>query len=397
MIVRKTKANNINDALKLIKTTGCDEYVHDKLASKMLSGVIIIDGINNKAANILKQDALSCGADAVISSDISKFKPGKSRAVICATLNQADKLSDKLKEQPFGLKELSLKIREINKKQKKRKILCGKKKIILNDKTLVMGIINLSPDSFFGNGIKDTEEAVNAACEMEKDGADIIDVGAESTRPGSEPVSVKEEILRITKFLKIFTKRTKLPISVDTYKPEVANAAMQEGANIINDIYALTYNKSKMAEVAARHNAGVVLMHMQGTPATMQKNIKYEDLILEIFRFLSQRADFALQKGIKKESIILDPGIGFGKTVEDNLLIIKKLEDFKSLNYPLLMGISNKSFLAKVADISELKERLIPSLTASALSVINGADIIRVHNVKETVLSLKVVEALRRI
>lgn len=397
MIVRKIKADNITDALKIIKTTGCDQYVHYKLAEKMLSGVIVIDDIDNKAANILKQDALSCGADAVISSDVSKFKSGKSRAVICATLNQTNKLSYKLKEQPFGLKELSLKIKEINKEQNKRKILCGKKKIVLNGKAIVMGIVNLSPDSFFGNGIQDAETAARTAFDMEKDGADIIDVGAESTRPGSKPVSVKEEISRITKFLKIFAKKTKLPISVDTYKPEVANAAMQEGAHIINDIYALTYNKSKMAEVAAKHNAGVVLMHMQGTPATMQKNIKYKDLILEIFQFLSQRVDFALKSGIKKESIILDPGIGFGKTVEDNLLIIKKLADFKSLNYPLLMGISNKSFLAKVADVSELKERLIPSLTASAISAVNGADIIRVHNVKETVLSLKVVEALRRI
>jgi dihydropteroate synthase len=184
---------------------------------------------------------------------------------------------------------------------------------------------------------------------------------------------------------------------VDTYKPEVAKAAMEEGAHIINDIYALQYDRSKMAEVAAKYNAGVILMHMKGTPSTMQKNIKYKDVISDIFNFLHERADFALQNGIKKESIILDPGIGFGKTVEDNLLIIKKLAEFKSLNYPLLIGISNKSFLAKVAGVSELPERIIPSITASAFAAVNGADIIRVHNVKETVLSLKVVDALRRI
>jgi dihydropteroate synthase len=232
---------------------------------------------------------------------------------------------------------------------------------------------------------------------MEENGADIIDVGAESTRPGSEPVPVKEEISRITKFLKVFLKKTGLPVSVDTYKPEVAKAAMEEGAHVINDIYALQYDRSKMAEVVAKYNAGVILMHMKGTPSTMQKNIKYKDVISDIFNFLHERADFALQNGIKKESIILDPGIGFGKTVEDNLLIIKKLAEFKSLNYPLLIGISNKSFLAKVAGVSELPERIIPSITASAFAAVNGADIIRVHNVKETVLSLKVVDALRRI
>lgn len=397
MIVRKIKPESSRDALKIIKTTGCDAYVYNKLAEKMLESVIVVDDIDNRAANILKQDALSCGADAVISSGVSKFEAGKSRAVICATLSQAKKLAFKLKEQPFGLKELSFKIKEINKEQDKRIILCRNKKIKLHGKTPVMGIINLSPDSFFGNGIKETGAAVKAAQDMEENGADIIDVGAESTRPGSEPVPVKEEISRITKFLKVFLKKTGLPVSVDTYKPEVAKAAMEEGAHIINDIYALQYDRSKMAEVAAKYSAGVILMHMKGTPSTMQKNIKYKDVISDIFNFLHERADFALQNGIKKESIILDPGIGFGKTVEDNLLIIKKLAEFKSLNYPLLIGISNKSFLAKVAGVSELPERIIPSITASAFAAVNGADIIRVHNVKETVLSLKVVDALRRI
>lgn len=397
MIVRKTKADNIYEALKIIKSAECDEYVHNKLAEKMLENIIVIDDIDNRAANILKQEALSCGADLVVNSNVSRFKSGKSRAVLCATINQTNKLISKLKEQPFGLKELSIKIQDVNKEQSKRVIVCGKKKIVLNDKNLVMGIVNLSPDSFFGNGINEANIAAHTAEDMEEYGADIIDVGAESTKPGSSPISAKEEIARITKFLKIFSKKTKLPISIDTYKPEVAKVALNEGASIINDIYALRYDKSKMAEVVAKHQAGVILMHMQGTPATMQKNIKYKDIILDIFKFLSDRVDFALQSGIKKESIILDPGIGFGKTVEDNLLIIKKLIEFKSLNYPLLIGISNKSFLAKVANVTELKERLIASTTACVNAVINGADIIRVHNVQETIQSLKVVNAIRRI
>ncbi|MBR3627531.1 MAG: dihydropteroate synthase [Elusimicrobia bacterium] len=395
MIVKKVKAENIKDAVKIVASSKCDEYVYEKLAKKILADSFIVEDIDNRAANILKQEAISCDCDVAVSKDISLFKKGKSNIVICANQNQIEKLILKIQEQPFGLKILSKQISDINSFQLKQ-IICANKKISLN-KTLVMGIINLSPDSFFKNGIEDISVAAETALKMQKEGADIIDVGAESTRPGSKPVPVKEEMTKIKNFLKMFRKKSKLPISVDTYKPEVAQVALDEGADIINDIYALRYKNKEMVKIVAKNKAAVILMHMKKNPLTMQQNIRYNNILSDIFNFLSKQMDIALDNGIKKESIIVDPGIGFGKTVEHNLLIIKRLFDFKSLNVPVLMALSNKSFLAKVLGTEDFNERHLATAIANMVSVMNGADILRVHNVKETVNALKVVNSIRGI
>ncbi len=405
MLVRKIKTDNLRDAVEIIAKTKCDEYVHKKLAKKMLQGSFIVDGIDNRGANILKQEALSCGCDAAVSKDVSMFEKGISSVVICATEYQSEKLILKLKEQPFGLKNLAEKLIELNSTKEQKYIVCANRKISLKNKPLVMGIVNLSEDSFFGNGISDISKAVETAEQMQRDGADIIDVGAESTRPGSTPVNVKDEISKITKFLKLAAKKIKILISIDTYKPEAAEAALSEGADIINDIYALRYpiedckqrTTNKMAEVIAKHKAAAVLMHMLKNPLTMQQNIKYNDTLSDICEFLAERADFAVECGIKKEAIIIDPGIGFGKTVEDNLLIIKRLAEFKSLGYPVLAGISNKSFIAKVIENEDLKERFSANITANILAAANGADILRVHNVKEIKQSLKLFNAVAKV
>ena len=267
MIVKKVKAETIEDAVKIVASSKCDEYVYEKLAKKIVANSFIVEDIDNRAANILKQEAISCGCDVAVSKDISLFKKGKSNIVVCANQNQIEKLSAKIKEQPFGLKLLSEQLTDINTYQLKQ-IVCANKKISLN-KTLVMGIINLSPDSFFKNGIEDISIAVETALHMQKDGADIIDVGAESTRPGSRPVPVKEETTKIKNFLKLFRKKSKIPISVDTYKPEVAQVALDEGADIINDIYALRYKNKQMAKIVAKNKAAVILMHMKKNPLTI--------------------------------------------------------------------------------------------------------------------------------
>ena len=392
MKVRKLKIENLEDAKKIIINSNCDKCVYDKFSKKIISEPFIVENIDNRAANILKQEAISCGADVAVSKEVSLFKKGKSTVVICANKNQIEKISLKIKEQPFGLKDLSKKIIEINSTQLKQMV-CSTKKISLKNKPLVMGIINLSPDSFFKNGIEDETLACEVAQEMQNYGADIIDVGAESTRPGSKPIAVREEVKKIKTFLKIFRKKSSIPVSIDTYKSEVAEVALGEGADIINDIYALRYSKN-MAKVISKNKAAVVLMHMRKTPFTMQKDIKYNNVISEIFNFLDKQIEFALENGIKKDSIIVDPGIGFGKTVENNSLVIKRLFEFKSLNVPLLVGLSNKSFLAKIIDDVDLDERLIATIVADMISVLNGADILRVHNVKETKKSLKIIKAL---
>jgi len=395
MIVKKTKTDNIKDAMKIIASSKCDEYVYKKLAKKIVGNSFVVENIDNRAANILKQEAISCGCDVAVNKNISLFKKGNSDIVICANTNQIEKLTLKIKEQPFGLKSLSQKINDINSFQLKQ-IVCADKKIALN-KTLVMGIINLSPDSFFQNGIDDETVAVEKALQMQKDGADIIDVGAESTRPGSNPVPVKFETEKIRKFLKLFRKKSKMPVSVDTYKPEVAHIALNEGADIINDIYALRYKNKEMVKVVAKNKAAVILMHMKKNPLTMQQNIRYNNMLSTVFNFLSEQIDFALDNGIKKESVIVDPGIGFGKTVDDNLLILKRLFEFKSLNVPLLIGLSNKSFLAEVIGTKKLDERPSATLAANIISVINGADIVRVHDVKETKKAIKVFEKIKEL
>ncbi|WP_413853473.1 dihydropteroate synthase [Candidatus Ruminimicrobium bovinum] len=395
MIVKKIKADTIKDAIKIIASSKCDEYVYEKLAKKIVGNSFVVENIDNRAANVLKQEAISCGCDVAVSKDVSLFKKGKSNIVICANTNQIEKLILKINGQPFGLKLLAQKINDINSFQLKQ-IVCANKKISLH-KTLVTGIINLSPDSFFQNGIEDESFAAETALQMQKDGADIIDVGAESTRPGSKPVSVKFETEKIKKFLKLFRKKSKMPVSVDTYKPEVARVALAEGADIINDIYALRYKNKEMAKVVAKNNAAVVLMHMKKNPLTMQQNIRYNNTLNTIFNFLSEQINFALDSGIKKESIIIDPGIGFGKTVADNLLIIKRLFEFKALNVPLLIGLSNKSFLGEIIGTKNLDERPAATIAANIISVINGADIVRVHDVKETKKTLNVLERIKEI
>ncbi len=399
MIIRKIKVDNINDAKKIVASSKCDEYVYDKLAGKMLQSSFIIEDIDNRSANILKQDALSCGCDVAVTKDISLFKKGFSNAILCANKYQAEKLALKIKEQPFGLKEISKKILELLPEDRERKIFCANRKIVLKNTPLVMGIINLSENSFFGNGFSDGKQAVEAAVDMQKQGADIIDIGAESTRPGSRPVDVKEEILKVKSFLKNARKKIKVPISVDTYKPDVANVALGEGADIINDIYALRYNKTKlsMAKVIAKNKAAVVLMHMLRTPLTMQQSIKYNNAVSDIFKFLQKQSEYAVENGIREEAIIVDPGIGFGKTGENNLEIINRLAEFKSLRYPVLIGLSNKSFLAKVIKNENHAERFSANIAANVLAAANGADILRVHDVKEIKQSLKILNAIRGI
>lgn len=248
------------------------------------------------------------------------------------------------------------------------------------ERSYVMGILNVTPDSFSdGGSYFEPEAALKHAVEMMEEGADIIDIGGESTRPGSEPVPVDEELKRVIPVLnKIVQINKNIVISVDTNKSQVAEAALQSGASIINDISGLTFD-SRMVDVVKKYNAGLILMHIKGKPKNMQDNPQYEYLVDEIYDFLHYQADFARKNGIK--NIIIDPGIGFGKTVENNFEIIKRIEDFKTLGYPLLIGVSRKSFLGKTFDL-EVYERDNVSSIAEALALKNGAKIIRTHNVK---------------
>jgi dihydropteroate synthase len=217
---------------------------------------------------------------------------------------------------------------------------------------------------------------------MAEEGADIIDVGGESTRPGSDPATIEEELSRVIPVIEALSKELDIPVSIDTYKSEVAKKALEAGAEMINDISALRFDP-KMKEVAAEYKVPIVLMHIKGTPKNMQENPYYEDVIKEITEYLKESIQMAKNGGVQEENIIIDPGIGFGKRLEDNLNILKNLIKFSILNCPILVGPSRKSFIGKILDLS-VEERLEGSLAALAVSIMNGANIVRVHDVKES-------------
>ncbi|MDQ1350482.1 MAG: Dihydropteroate synthase [Acidobacteriota bacterium] len=263
------------------------------------------------------------------------------------------------------------------------------------EEPVVMGIINITPDSFSDGGdFLTNEAALRQAEQMVKDGAAIIDVGGESTRPGAQTVSTEQEIDRVLPVIEAIKTRFEVLVSVDTYKAPVARAAVLDGgADIVNDISGLDFCEN-MAETIAALDVPVVLMHIKGSPETMQKDPFYRNVIPELKQYFENRIDYAYSKGIKKEKIIIDPGIGFGKRVEDNIEIIKHLREFKEFDLPILIGISRKSFLGKIAGEENPKEREIESVTADLIAILNGANIIRVHNVKNAVKSIKILKKL---
>lgn len=256
----------------------------------------------------------------------------------------------------------------------------------------VMGIVNVTPDSFSDGGqYAATDLAVAHAQRLIAEGADILDIGGESTRPGAEPVSLQEELRRVIPVIEALSKISTVPLSIDTYKPQVMQAAIQAGVDVVNDIRAL--QETNALETVANSNVGVCLMHMQGTPQNMQINPSYADVVTEVEQFLASRVEVCLAHGINKNRIMLDPGFGFGKTKEHNIALIQNLDRLTQLSYPLLVGLSRKSVLGKIAGGDEL-QRLHAGLAASVISVMKGAKVVRVHDVKATVDALKVLAAV---
>jgi dihydropteroate synthase len=258
---------------------------------------------------------------------------------------------------------------------------------------LLMGILNITPDSFSDGGKYLTlSEALKRAHKMIEEGADIIDIGGESTRPGSEPVSADEELKRIAPIIEALKKDSNIAISVDTYKPEVMREVIDMDVAMINDVFALT--QPGAIDIIKKSNVGICLMHMQGIPKTMQVNPTYQNVVREVQSFLKVRADLLINEGIDKSHIILDPGFGFGKTFEHNIELLQGLESFQSLKLPLLVGLSRKSFIRKILN-GEHDDHLSGSISAAIFSVLKGAKILRVHDVKETKSALKIINIVQ--
>lgn len=268
------------------------------------------------------------------------------------------------------------------------------KSLDLSRRGMIMGILNVTPDSFSdGGSFVDERAALAHAEEMERDGAKIIDIGGESTRPGAADVTEEEELRRTIPIIRGIRKRSEILISIDTSKAVVAEEAMKAGADIINDVTALQ-GDTRMPEVAARSQAGVVLMHMQGTPRTMQKDPHYDDVVAEVAEFLRQRICTVLGYGMAAENISIDPGIGFGKKPAHNLALLRSLKVFAQFGHPLLIGLSRKSFLSSLADAPEIQDRLWPGVALTSYCREQGAHIFRVHDPKPHHEALRMTEAI---
>jgi len=373
--------NEIADELRALKVHPGGVAI---MAPKALLRIIKVKGLDSAALNILKQDLLSIGGDCAVSWDASIKRIKNAEGIIIGTVAQVDQLCEKLEIQPLGLSELGKKLRRLEDNLDKRDFVlnAGRYKLNLGARTHIMGILNVTPDSFSDGGLyTDRDEAVRRAIEMESQGADIIDVGGESTRPGARAVSAEEECERVVPLIKVLAKKIKAPISVDTSKFSVARKALDCGAVIVNDISGLK-KEPKIAGLVKKHKAAVVLTHMKGTPRTMQKNPVYRSLVGDITDGLRHSISIAKDAGISADSIVIDPGIGFGKTVEHNLKILKRLREFKSLGCPIMVGTSRKSFIGKVLG-AEAQERLFGTAASVAVAIQNGADIVRVHDVDQ--------------
>jgi dihydropteroate synthase len=272
---------------------------------------------------------------------------------------------------------------------------CCDRSLELGGRTLVMGVLNVTPDSFADGGrFFLRERAVEHGLDMARDGADIVDVGGESTRPFSEPISPRMEMDRVIPVVEALASGLDIPISIDTTKAEVARAAVAAGASMINDVSALRFDEG-LAGVAAESGAALLLMHMKGKPRDMQKHPHYEDLIGEITAFLEAAVGRAVSAGVERDRILIDPGIGFGKTVDHNLRIIRDLAGFSRLGLPLVLGCSRKAFIGRILD-KEPDDRDPGTIAAVAAGVLNGAHIVRVHNVPMTVDAVRIVDAVMR-
>ncbi len=267
--------------------------------------------------------------------------------------------------------------------------------ILKVEKPIIMGILNVTPDSFYNGGkYFNLDRAIEKGIELEKEGANIIDIGGQSTRPGSKPVDETEEINRVIPIIKILSKELKIPISCDTYRSKVAEKAIENGAKIINDISAFSIDK-KLLDVIKNSDCGYVLMHMKGTPENMQLNPYYQDVIREINEFFEEKIKILEGAGINIERVVIDPGIGFGKRVSDNIEILKNLNKFKKFNRPILIGTSRKSFMGKLLNL-EVDERLEPTIATNVYAFLKGASIFRVHDVKELKKGLEIIYKIEK-
>ncbi|OGI18595.1 MAG: dihydropteroate synthase [Candidatus Melainabacteria bacterium RIFOXYA12_FULL_32_12] len=382
-------------AESVMEDVGFDKHYIKTALSKYQFELVKIHNLSSPAANIIKQLALSIGADAAVHREVITCKVGKSDVLLGCTQAQLKYLAEKLKYQPFKLKDLSSQLLELLQNEFIPPLKVRDTVFDWSKKTYIMGILNVTPDSFSDGGkFLNIEAAVAQASQMIDSGADIIDIGGESTRPGAVEISPEEELKRVLPVIKAIREINKsVIISIDTRHSEVAKEAVIQGADIVNDVAGFDHDPD-MIKVTAELRCPVIIMHSLSDPTTMQINPTYpENVVDSIFKSLYDKTQKALEAGILKENIIIDPGIGFGKTLEHNIEIVQRISEFKSLGYPLLVGVSRKSIIARILELPP-EEREEANIAINSYLAANGVNIIRVHDVEKHYKAFKVLDRI---
>ena len=386
------------EAADILKRMDVDPYGIEAMLPKMVNMNIHIQGLPCKVANIIKQEMLAIGGDAAVARGAVACSIEKTDLILIGTLKQIRRFIEKISFQPFGLKLLAESLDTLldNLLAEHWTLKTSRRKMILGDRTRIMGILNVTPDSFSDGGRFDSpEKAVECGFQLVEDGADILDIGGESTRPGAQPVSLEEELRRTIPVIQGLSGKINIPISIDTTKAVIAREAVAAGAEIINDISAMRFDEL-MPAVIASSGAAVVFMHMRGVPQTMQKgDLHYALLQGEMIDFFRERLNTALLAGILPEQVIIDPGIGFGKTRSDNLKLLKYLPEFNVMGRPILTGPSRKSFLVQ-EECGGTVDRLEETAAAVTAAIMNGSQVVRVHDVKAMKRVVAVADAIVR-
>ncbi|AVX19307.1 dihydropteroate synthase [Carboxydocella sporoproducens DSM 16521] len=383
---------NLEQARRELARIGADSGGVGVMAAKSVFLPVKLTGIGIKQAIILKQEMLSRGGEAAVHRAVGNLSCEETDVLLLGTLRQHLDLCKKLRSQPFGLGRLAQEIEEVVKTAatgyRKWHWRWQGRELVLGERTLVMGILNVTPDSFSDGGkFNELTAAVKQAKAMVAAGADIIDVGGESTRPGHTPVDAEEEMARVLPVIKALVEEIDVPISVDTYKARVAEAAIQAGASIINDVWGLRADRD-MARVVAETGVPYIMMHnQQGT--------EYRDLMGDVLAFFREGIDWLTAAGANLDLLALDPGIGFGKTYEHNLEVLARLDELRTLNYPILLGTSRKSVIGNTLGLP-VNERVEGTGATVALGIAMGAEIVRVHDVEAMIRVARMTDAIVR-
>ncbi|MGJ8455457.1 dihydropteroate synthase [Pseudothermotoga sp. U03pept] len=385
--------SKVENPLSLLQSVGVDPASIPIFQRKGTFVSLMIYDVPVIAANVIKQEMLAAGGDAAVHKHAITHKVEKTNVLTMGTIAQHQRVVEKLSMMHYWqLDEIAKQIERCLFQQRIKQIELPSGKKLVFDRTLIMGIVNLTPDSFYKGSRVDGERVVDFVAKMIKEGVDIVDLGGESTRPGSERITEEEELNRVIPAVELIKKNFDVIISVDTYRAPVAQEALKIGADIINDISALRFDE-RMAQVLLEYKPAIVLMHMKGEPKTMQENPHYDDVIKELLFFFKERLEL-MKKLNLADRVIIDPGIGFGKRLEDNLEILRRIDEFKSFKVPVLVGASRKSFIGAILNNIPPEERLYGTLAVTAYCVSRKVDIVRVHDVLANSHVAKLISAL---